>query len=91
MSKNSIIVGALNKSMNDVSSYSQFGNDLNYISVVAPGEFVFTDTKKGNYYNSELGTSYSTPVITAIASMLIQEYENIFKKGSDSIIFKSAF
>ncbi|WP_334687430.1 hypothetical protein [Mycoplasmopsis felis] len=46
MSKNSIIVGALNKSMNDVSSYSQFGNDLNYISVVAPGEFVFTDTKK---------------------------------------------
>ncbi|MCU9934386.1 hypothetical protein NW066_03910 [Mycoplasmopsis felis] len=32
--------------MNDVSSYSQFGNDLNYISVVAPGEFVFTDTKK---------------------------------------------
>lgn len=77
--------------MNDVSSYSQFGNDLNYISVVAPGEFVFTDTKKGNYYNSELGTSYSTPVITAIASMLIQEYENIFKKGSDSIIFKSGF
>ncbi|WP_322959918.1 S8 family serine peptidase [Mycoplasmopsis felis] len=90
LSKNSIIVGALNKSMNDVSSYSQFGNDLNYISVVAPGKFVFTDTKKGNYYNSELGTSYSTPVITAIASMLIQEYENIFKKGSDSIIFKSA-
>ncbi|ATO31001.1 hypothetical protein CO229_02665 [Mycoplasmopsis bovirhinis] len=100
LSKNSIIVGATSEwNWENKASSSQVGNDLNYLSVVAPGGYYwFTDKtqyydedgnlRTGGYYNK--GTSFSAPVITTIAGMLKQKYKTYFDLGSDSIIFKSA-
>lgn len=92
LSRNSTIVGSLNLETNKKYFYSQIGNINNYISVLTPGFYNFkSPIRQDNidYYFGH-GTSYSAPVVTAIASMLKQEYSYIFDKGADSIIFKSA-
>ncbi|ATO30729.1 hypothetical protein CO229_01165 [Mycoplasmopsis bovirhinis] len=99
LSKNSIVVGAsTDLNPESKSYYSQIGNHKNYLSVIAPGgDYWFSDRTKvweGNQrvekgYNNR-GTSFSAPLITAIAGMLKQKYKNYFDLGSDSIIFKSA-
>ncbi|VEU63260.1 S8 family serine peptidase [Mycoplasmopsis bovirhinis] len=100
LSKNSIIIGATdNYNLEKKSGYSQIGNNKNFISVVAPGGYYrFTDRNKykdnnGNWVTrgyTNIGTSFSAPVISTIAGMLKQKYKWHFDLGSDSIIFKSA-
>ncbi|KEZ22261.1 S8 family serine peptidase [Ureaplasma diversum] len=94
LSLNSIVVGSLgngtnNKPILEKAKYSQIGNNINYLSVTAPGEFEFSDYLNNNE-NILNGTSYSAPVVTALASMLLQTNKQQFDIGHDSIIFKSA-
>lgn len=92
LSKNSIIVGAIDTNENqNKTSYSQIGNDINYVTAVAYGgnyNFSSWNEREDGYYDS--GTSFSTPVITALSSMIVQRNKYYFDKGHDSIIMKSA-
>ncbi|VEU75482.1 Uncharacterised protein [Mycoplasmopsis maculosa] len=72
LSRNSIIVGSLNLKTSKKYFYSQIENVNNYISVLTPGFYNFkSPIRQDNidYYFGH-GTSYSAPVVTAIASML---------------------
>ncbi|MDW2917215.1 S8 family serine peptidase [Mesomycoplasma ovipneumoniae] len=97
LSRNSVVVGAIDFNENK-TSYSQIGNDLNYVSVVAPGTYTFSEKspikdKKGkiiDYSYQASGTSFSAPVVTAIAGTLKQKFKSYFDLGSDSLIFKTA-
>lgn len=88
LSKNSIVVGAINTNQDqNKTTYSQISGNGNYVSVVAPGNsYAFTSDNK--YLHS--GTSFSAPVISALASMILQRNKNQFDRGHDSIIMKSA-
>ncbi|WP_337892297.1 S8 family serine peptidase [Mesomycoplasma ovipneumoniae] len=97
LSRNSVVVGAIDFDENK-TSYSQIGNDLNYVSVVAPGTYTFSekspikdeDGKIIDYSYHASGTSFSAPVITAIAGTLKQKFKSYFDLGSDSLIFKTS-
>ncbi|AJQ45505.1 hypothetical protein JM47_02960 [Ureaplasma diversum] len=94
LSLNSIVVGALskyeynNRPAPAKAGYSQIGNNINYLSVTTPGRFDFIKPTKENF--EDQGTSFSAPVVTAIASMLLQTNKEQFDEGHNSIIFKSA-
>ncbi|WP_337898249.1 S8 family serine peptidase [Mesomycoplasma ovipneumoniae] len=97
LSRNSVVVGAIDLDENK-TSYSQIGNDLNYVSVVAPGTYTFSEQspvkdssgKIVDYSYQASGTSFSAPVITAIAGTLKQKFKGYFDLGSDSLIFKTS-
>ncbi|MXR33808.1 S8 family serine peptidase [Mesomycoplasma hyopneumoniae] len=97
LSRNSVVVGAIDFDENK-TSYSQIGNDLNYVSVVSPGTYTFSEQspvkdrsgKIIDYSYQASGTSFSAPVITAIAGTLKQKFKSYFDLGSDSLIFKTS-
>ncbi|MBG0730763.1 S8 family serine peptidase [Mycoplasma sp. 'Moose RK'] len=97
LSRNSVVVGAIDFNENK-TDYSQIGNDLNYVSVVLPGTYTFSekspiknsDGKIIDYSFQGSGTSFSAPVITAIAGTLKQKFKSYFDLGSDSLIFKAS-
>ncbi|WP_069096767.1 S8 family serine peptidase [Mesomycoplasma ovipneumoniae] len=97
LSRNSVVVGAIELDENK-TSYSQIGNDLNYVSVVAPGTYTFSeqspvkdeDGRIIGYSYQARGTSFAAPVITAIAGTLKQKFKGYFDLGSDSLIFKTS-
>lgn len=92
LSKNSIVVGAINDDYwQTKTSYSQVGSENNYLTAVAyGGEYNFSSKTTKEVDFSGHGTSFSTPVITALTSMVIQRNPYWFNLGHDSIIAKSA-
>ncbi|ASU14520.1 hypothetical protein CIB43_00629 [Mesomycoplasma hyopneumoniae] len=66
LSRNSVVVGAIDFDENK-TSYSQIGNDLNYVSVVSPGTYTFSEQspvkdrsgKIIDYSYQASGTSFS--------------------------------
>ncbi|MDW2906245.1 S8 family serine peptidase [Mesomycoplasma ovipneumoniae] len=97
LSRNSVVVGAIDFDENK-TFYSQIGNDWNYVSVVAPGTYTFSEKSPVKDKNGEIirysyqgtGTSLSAPVITAIAGTLKQKFKHYFDLGYDSLIFKTS-
>ncbi|VEU63200.1 S8 family serine peptidase [Mycoplasmopsis bovirhinis] len=91
LSKNSIVIGAINNDyLQTKTNYSQIGSDKNYITAVTSGGSYNFSTRTDDDFFSGSGTSFSTPVITALTSMVIQRNPYWFNLGHDSIIAKSA-
>lgn len=84
-----ISVGSINKDKK-LSDYSNYGPS---VDVVAPGEEVYStlyDTeKKSTYYNLS-GTSMASPVVAAVASLLLTKYPNLTPAQVEYILEKSA-
>lgn len=86
LSKNSIIVGAIDSYTKKKAYYSKIGRDDHYLTVVAPsGAFHFSNPEWQTW-----GTSNSAGVIAGLLSIIYQKNKPIFNRGHDSIIAKSA-
>ncbi|PAK20999.1 hypothetical protein CJJ23_04295 [Mycoplasmopsis agassizii] len=90
LSYNSIIVGALENTKHIKPEYfTEFSKYTNYISVSAPDQFTsqyaIDHGTKPNVY----GTSFATPTVSAIATLLKTNYSPYFNIGADSLIMKS--
>lgn len=68
---------------------SNFSNTGNYIDVVAPGENIFSTTI-GNTYGFNTGTSFSTPQVSGLASLLKGFKPNLANDDIRQIIRLSA-
>lgn len=92
LSKNSIVVGAINHNYNQQKTdYSQIGNNINYVTAVTyGGNYNFSSWNTDETGFTDSGTSFSAPVITALSSMIVQRNKYYFDKEHDSIIMKSA-
>ncbi|AJQ45138.1 hypothetical protein JM47_00500 [Ureaplasma diversum] len=91
LSINSIVVGAYDLETKEKTSYSQIGNDVNYITVIAPGNnFRYTNKNGGVAQELIHGTSFAAPVVSGLLSFVYQSNKDMFDLGSDSIIAKSA-
>ncbi|MCB9058625.1 MAG: S8 family serine peptidase [Calditrichae bacterium] len=85
-----ISVGASTEN-DGLAGFSNFGNT---IDLVAPGTEMVS-TAVGNTYNSVNGTSFSAPVVSAVAALILSEnntatveqIRNILKSSSDDILY----
>ncbi|PAK20985.1 hypothetical protein CJJ23_04225 [Mycoplasmopsis agassizii] len=94
LSHNAIVVGAL-ESTEYISPYldseggTEVSKDQSYVTTSVPDSFSPTGLDLQGRYLLR-GTSFAAPTITGIASLLKTNYPEIFKKGSDYMILKSA-
>lgn len=71
-------VGSVNRN-NNLSGFSCYGNGTQTTDVVAPGEYILSTSAGANntYTDSESGTSFSTPMVSALAALLKARYPSL--------------
>ncbi|WP_371246354.1 S8 family serine peptidase [Mycoplasmopsis agassizii] len=86
LSQNAINVSALElEERVNPAPFTEKSKDDGYITTSVPDSFLAT-----NSYITDRGTSFAAPTVTAMATFMRANYEYLFRKGSDYLIFKSA-
>lgn len=87
--KGLIAVGATTK-LGDVCNFSKRGKE---VTVVAPGENILTTTLPiipGTYYGEVSGTSFATPFVTGLASLIWSKHPELTNEEVKDIIRNTA-
>lgn len=91
---NWITVGASSDPMADpetksvVASFSNFGKSE--VDVFAPGTKIYSTLPGGNKYGNLDGTSFSAPIVSGIAALILEYYPNLTPEQVKYCIEKSA-
>jgi subtilisin family serine protease len=84
-------VGASTKDHDKRTSWSNYGY---CVDVYAPGEQIYSTLspiyKKGKHYGYQDGTSFSAPIVSGLAALLISDYPNIANKALHKYIYEGA-
>lgn len=67
-----LIVGSTKKNSHSLTSFSNYGKR---VEITAPGENIYS-TKRGGY-DSDLGTSFSAPIVSGVAALVWGANENL--------------